>query len=128
MKFNIYFSIAFFAVLAITIPAAAQPQPGWQADLAFYFHDVSGTVTVVDEDTLQVDDFNYDGGGLSVYFYLATADDHFAFVDGLQIGPQLVHTVFEDAQLTIDLPAGETTDQWNAISVWCVTASANAVA
>ncbi|MHC4088200.1 MAG: DM13 domain-containing protein [Planctomycetota bacterium] len=98
---------------------------GWQADLSTLFHDVDGIVTIVDEDTIQVDHFYFDGLGLSIYFYLATEDDDAAFANGLQIGTNLFGTVFSDDSMTIDLPANETIDDYNAISVWCVPVSAN---
>jgi len=35
------------------------------------FHGVSGTVTVLNDCEMEVTNFNYDGGGPSVYFYAA---------------------------------------------------------
>lgn len=100
------------------------PQIGWQADLSQDFHDVSGTVTILDEDTVQVDNFTYDGAGIVVYFYLGEEDSTPAFTSGLEIGPDLFGTAFDGSQapLVYDLPAGQTMEGWNAISVWCVTA------
>ncbi len=98
------------------------PQVDWQADLSTLFHNVSGTVTVLDDDTLQVDDFTYDGGGVSVYFYLGASESSGAFNSGLQIGSQLVGSVYDGTQppLVLDLTGGETLEGWNAIAVWCV--------
>lgn len=103
------------------------PKIGWQADLSRLAHNVSGSVTIVDEDTVRVDNFTYDGGGLDVYFYLGQAETKQAFTDGLQIGPQLLGSNFtgNSPPLVIDLPAGQTLEGWNAISVWCVTVSVN---
>jgi|GEM_PF-1649382 len=98
---------------------------GWTAELDGMFHNVSGVVTIVDETTLQVDNFYYDGGGLSVYFYLGATDTHASFVVGLQIGPPLLGTVFSDDSLTLTLPPGETLDDYGAIAVWCVPAQAD---
>jgi hypothetical protein len=107
-------------------PARAQltsPKIGWQAELSRLAHNVSGTVTILDEDTIQVDDFTYDGAGLDVYFYLGANETRPAFTNGLQIGPQLLGSMFTGGgpPLVIDLPAGQTLEGWNAISVWCVT-------
>lgn len=101
------------------------PRAGWVADLSTNSHGVNGFVTIVDADTVQVDNFYYDGLGASVYFYLATADTKPAFIAGQQIGPQLLGTVYTNGALTIDLPAGTTLDGQNAVSVWCVVANAN---
>lgn len=117
--------IAALVSTVSTTPALAQlasPQVGWQADLVTHFHDVAGIITVVDEDTLRVDEFVFDGQGLDVLFYLGAENSTQAFTNGLAIGPQLVGTVYDGTQgpLTIDLPAGETLEGYNAISVWCV--------
>ncbi|MCA9103712.1 MAG: DM13 domain-containing protein [Planctomycetales bacterium] len=102
------------------------PMVGWQAELNTFAHDVTGTVTILDEDTVVVEDFTYDGQGLAVYFYLATEDTKDAFIDGLSIGPPLLGTLYKgnEGPLVIDLPDGETLDGYHAISVWCVPAQA----
>ncbi len=94
---------------------------GAQAELSMQFHNVGGTVTVVDEDTFRVDDFTYDGGGPAVYFYLGATALNAAFASGLEIDPILTGTVYDGTQgpLFYDLPAGETFNGYNAISVWC---------
>jgi hypothetical protein len=120
-------AIAIATNLAVmSAPAEAQltaPQVGWQAELSRVAHNVSGTVTILDENTIQVDDFTYDGGGLDVYFYLGQTETKPAFTSGLQIGPQLLGSMFNEngPPLVIDLPTGQTLEGWNAISVWCVT-------
>jgi len=125
------YSLSIAMLVAVcTSPAHAQltsPQIGWEAELNTMSHNVSGTVSILDEDTLQFDDFTYDGGGLSVYFYLGTADENPAFSTGLQIGPQLVGPAFDGTQepFFVDLPANQILEGWNAISVWCVTAGVN---
>jgi hypothetical protein len=103
------------------------PQIGWQAELSRLFHNVSGTVTIVDENTIQVDDFTYDGGGISVYFYLGHEQTRDSFKTGLQIGPQLLGTPRNGTEppLVIDLPSGQTLEGWNAVSVWCVAAGSS---
>lgn len=102
------------------------PRAGFRAQLAPpTFHNVAGTVTIVDEDTLQIDHFDYDGLGEGlVYFYLAKDTTQQAFIQGLEIGPNLFGTVYQDASLTIDLPAGTTLDGYDFIGVWCVPAAA----
>ncbi len=121
------FFAASLALLALGTPAFgdAYPRAGWTADLSTLAHGVDGIVTIVDADTVQVDHFFYDGRGVSVYFYLATANNTNAFKVGQRIGPQLLGTAYSDGSLTIDLPAGLTLDGQNAISVWCEVADAN---
>jgi len=101
------------------------PRVGYQATLSTQAHGVSGRVTIVDQDTFRIDNFNYDGGGISVYAYLGTANNHAAFVNGLQTGPQLLGMHFHNGTLIVDLPAGQTLDGYNAISIWCVAAQSS---
>ena len=100
------------------------PRAGWEAELSQDFHNVSGSVTIIDEDTLRVDDFTYDGGGIVVYFYLGASDTPLDFTTGLAIGDDLFGTSFDGTEgpMFIDLPIATTLDGYNAISVWCVAA------
>jgi hypothetical protein len=113
--------MAIFAVV-LELPAHAQPQVGWQASFGPGAHNAAGVATILDENTIQVDNFTYDGGGIVVYFYLGATESSFA--NGLSIGDDLFGTAFDGTQqpLVIDLPGEQTIDGWNAISVWCVAA------
>lgn len=113
---------------AMTLAAAAPAQidrSGWHAELSTLAHGVRGVVTVVDSDTLRVDNFYYDGQGIDVRIYLATANTQSAFTNGLSVGPDLVGAPYVNASFMVDLPAGETTDDYQAVSIWCVAANAN---
>ncbi|MFI4882538.1 MAG: DM13 domain-containing protein [Phycisphaerales bacterium JB064] len=104
---------------ACAAPALAQaPAAGWTAELSTLSHGVRGTVIVVDEDTIRIDDFFFDGRGLDVRVYLGVDED--SFRSGIAVGPQLLGMPFAGGSLTIDLPAGETIDGWHAVSIWCV--------
>lgn len=94
---------------------------GASAELNTIFHNVSGTVTITDEDSFRVDNFTYDGGGPAVYFYLGTTLSNAAFTDGLAVDPILTGTAYDGTQgsLFFDLPLGETFNNYHAISVWC---------
>ncbi len=91
---------------------------GWTATLNTFFHDVSGTVTVIDADTFRVDEFTYDGEGPSVFFYLAS--DFESLPVGIGAGPDLAGPIYDGVSLVVDLPAGRTLDEFDVISVWCV--------
>lgn len=121
-------------VLAVGASAAAAhaggpyPRAGWSARLSTLQHGVSGRVTIVDENTLELSQFNYDGAGLAqgVFVYLGASNTQTAFVNGLRVGPDLRRAGgYSNETFTVDLPAGMTLDGWNAVAIWCVTASAN---
>jgi hypothetical protein len=117
-----------FGALAAAVHAElTSPKVGWRTELSQVAHNVSGTVTIVDDDTVRFDDFTYDGGGISVYFYLGESDTIGSFISGLPFGPQLFGSSYDGSQppLFIDLPDGETLEGRQAISVWCVTAKAS---
>ncbi len=119
------------ACLALTVtPVAAElnsPKIGWRAELNRLYHNVGGTVTIVDDDTLRFDEFTYDGQGLDVRFYLGATDSQASFISGIPIGPQLLGMAYDGSQspLVIDLPSGQTLEGWHAISVWCVDVAVN---
>lgn len=125
MKHFYILSICLILLVASTVSSAAYPRAGYEANLSTLFHNVSGTVTIVDADTLLLEGFNYDSGGPAVYFYLATEDSNGAFTVGLSVGPLLTGTVYTNDELIVHLPPATTLDGYNAISVWCEDVSVN---
>ena len=117
--------IALVLLRLACLEAAAYPREGYEAALSTLHHNVSGTAIIVDENTIRIEHFNYDGGGPAVYFYLGTEDSQAAFVSGIPIGPLLTGTVYNDDEVIVDLGGSTTLDGYNAISVWCVDFSAN---
>lgn len=93
---------------------------GWVASLATIAHNVSGQATIVDDCTIRIDNFNYDGGGLPDVFAYAGLDGDYA--GGFSIGENLHGTPHTDETLTLTLPRSRTLDELNGISVWCVQA------
>ncbi len=91
----------------------------WTGSIRKGVHSVNATVTVVDDSTLQVEHFTYDGLGPLVSFYLGATNSSTDFQNGLQVGP-LLDRAYADESLTLELPPGETLDGYGAISVWCV--------
>jgi hypothetical protein len=97
---------------------ALYPRAAWVADITRGEHSVTAQVTIVDERTLQVEHFTYDGTAPLVYFYLGASDDDTAFENGLQLDP-ILDRAYNDETLVLKLPGAETLDGYNAISVWC---------
>jgi Electron transfer DM13 len=79
-------------------------------------HGVSGTATVIDDCTIQLSNFNYDGGGLQdVYVWGAKGGN---YNGGFRIGSNLFGTPRSNATLTVTLQAGDI-DKLDGISIWC---------
>ena len=115
-----------FCVIAFTAVAQGYPRAGARAELMPPFaHNVSGTATIVNSNTIRMDDFNFDGFGIAVYLYLGTNRTHSAFAAGVPISTNLLGTAFSNDTFTVSLPAGQSLDDYNAISVWCVPAQAD---
>ena len=120
----------YWLLLSISLWTMAQhtfayERSGWRAQLSTLTHGVSGTVTIMDRDTLRIENFHYDGGGPAVYFYLGQSNDNAAFSQGLALPPLLSGTTYRGDELQVDLPAGRTLDGYTAISVWCVDFAVN---
>ncbi len=93
------------------------PRVGLSAELSEDHHDVSGTVHIVDNCTLEVRNFTYDGGGVHVRM-TASADGDYD--NGIHISENLKGTAFDNETLTLPLPAGVTLDDVEYLSVWCI--------
>lgn len=97
------------------------PGPGWTAEIVGTAHDVAGTAVIVDEDTLEIRDFTYDGGGINARVFLVV--DGAPFSDTLELTDNLVGTgPYDGDVLTLDLPADAAPGTWDAITLWCVPA------
>jgi hypothetical protein len=107
------------------MPAACEKtnaKVGQVATLSTRSHGVSGKVVVLDNCTLEIRNFNYDGGGLSrVFVYGGKAGN---YVAGFPIGNNLRGTSFANQTLTINLSAGDL-DRMDGVSIWCTDANAN---
>ena len=73
------YSFVYFQLLCLAVSALSSPQGGGrQVDVTFVGdltdteHDVGGKVYILDQDTLVIDDFSYDGNGFGVYINVAT--------------------------------------------------------
>jgi hypothetical protein len=87
-------------------------------------HNVSGQATIIDDCTIELSNFDYDGGGPLVYFYGALNEQY----DGsaaFSIGNIISGQVYENANITLRLPQGKTLDELHGISVWSADFSVN---
>ncbi len=89
------------------------------ATLTTRFHDVSGTVTVVDDCHLRFDNFNYDGNGIDIKVYTGSQGD---FQSGTPISANMFNFPigYSSESFTLTLPPAVTLDDFDSVSIWCV--------
>ncbi|WP_144207985.1 DM13 domain-containing protein [Shewanella donghaensis] len=97
---------------------------GWTGMFETFAHNVSGKATIVDDCTIVIEQFDYDGLGPDVYFYGAIANDYVGS-SAFSMGNKLNGQSYANAQLTIKLPKSMTMDDLTGMSVWCVDFNAN---
>ncbi|MCO4800139.1 MAG: DM13 domain-containing protein [Colwelliaceae bacterium] len=87
-------------------------------------HGVSGRAEIIDDCTIKVTEFYYDGQGPDVFFY-AAIDHKYAESDAFAISQAIQGPAYENAEFVLRLPNGKTLDDLNSLSVWCVDFDAN---
>lgn len=91
---------------------------GRTASFTTRFHGVRGTARVVDDCTIAIEAFEYDGRGIDVRVYAGLGGD---FDAGFPISDDLVRSsAYAGETLILTLPAGRTLDDLDSLSVWCV--------
>lgn len=100
------------------------PRVGSTADLGINTGEgqVSGFVTMVDDCTLELHDFSYDGNGIDVRVY-GSKDE--SFRPAFTMGPNLVGRTFAKETWRVSLPADKTLDDLNWVGIWCVAVGAD---
>ena len=97
---------------------ATSARIGWTAELDTFFHDVGGTAEIVDDCTVVISNFTYDGTGIDVRIYGGQDGDYdagYPMTDDL-----LLPGGYDGVTLVAKLPPGESVDQLDGVSVWCV--------
>lgn len=86
-------------------------------DLPLFDHDVSGTAEIVDDCTIVIHDFNYDGTALDARVAGIVNND---FMNPIMLTENLSPTgPYRGATLTVTLPEGVTLDDVRHIAVVC---------
>lgn len=99
---------------------ATHPNIGQVAELSTFAHRVSGTAVIVDDCTIRIDDFVFDGGGIDVRFYSGLEGN---YVDGFSMSETDLRRPggYDGTEIVYaQLPEGRTLDELDGISVWCV--------
>ena len=79
-------------------------------------HDASGVATIVDETTVRIDAFTYDGGAPDAYLYLGMEGSPLAET-GIPLSGVL--GAYDGETITIRLPHGVTLADFDSIAVYC---------
>ena len=103
---------------------ATHAKVGQAAQLSTFAHGVSGTATIIDDCTIEVTSFNFDGNGIDVRFYGGVGGNYRA---GFSMSEEDLRrdAGYSNETVYAQLPVDRTLDDLDGISVWCVPAGAN---
>ena len=103
----------------VVLGQTVYPRAGWETHLSQTGHGVKGTATIIDQRTIRLTHFSYDGYAPDMYVYLATNLSNAAFLNsGWTVSPRLARA-YVDETLDVTVPQGQTLDGWTSISIWC---------
>ncbi len=99
--------------------SATHARVGSTAVLVNHFHDISGTATIVDDCTVRIDAFGFDGNGINVQIYAGQGGN---YSSGFSLSENLVNFPigYQNETLWLTLPITRTLDEVDGLSVWCV--------
>lgn len=99
------------------------PRVGTEVALKGYAHGVAGRVAIVDDCTIELREFSFDGGGLDVRAIGVVDGD---YDNGTILTNDLRRAGgYQRETVTVPLPVGVTLDDVLSLSIWCVPAAAN---
>ena len=104
---------------------ATHSKIGQVAELQTFAHQVSGTAVIVDDCTVRVDDFIYDGTGIDVRFYGGLAGDYASGFSMSEADLRRAGGYDGSEPVYAQLPENRTFDDLDGISVWCVPVAAS---
>jgi len=108
----------------LTSCTTAHEKVGHSGFFDTFAHNVSGKATIIDDCTIEVTQFSYDGGGPDVYFYGAN-NHQYSNAEAFSLGQKLNGQIYDNARIFIKLPQNKTLDDLTGLSVWCVDFDAN---
>lgn len=102
---------------------STHPSVGATATFSTFAHQVAGTATVIDDCTIRLDDFVFDGQGVNVQLYGGLDGD---YAGGFSMSGDLRRSPAYDGEtLSFSLPADRTLDDLDGVSIWCVPVGIN---
>ena len=97
---------------------------GYNGFFTTFFHNVAGKATIIDDCTIKITQFSYDGQGPEVYFYAAINHDY-AGVDAFPVSQKINGQPYSSAEFLLKLPSNKSLDDLTGLSVWCVDFNAD---
>jgi len=96
------------------------PEVGWIAQMTGHHHTASGVAEIIDENTIELRDFGFDGGGLNARLFLLW--DGEPFDAEYELSDNLVGQDPFWEPLQLQIPDEAEMENWNLITLWCVPA------
>jgi hypothetical protein len=97
---------------------------GYTGTFSTLAHNVSGTATVIDNCTIEISMFNFDGAAPNVRFY-AGVNGNFSGAEAFGINERIDGRSYSNETIILTLPEGKFVDDFDSLSVWCVEFQAN---
>lgn len=85
-------------------------------------HSVAGTATIIDDCTIEITNFSFDGGGINIQMYGGLGGN---YDDGFSFSRNLKNEVFDGETVSFQLSEENTLDDLDGLSVWCVPVGAD---
>ncbi|MEM9489581.1 MAG: DM13 domain-containing protein, partial [Myxococcota bacterium] len=97
---------------------ATHPRVGQIAELSTLSHGVMGTARIIDDCTIEITSFFYDGNGIDVRVYGGRSGNYDAGF--AMTGDLLRNPGYENETIIATVPEGLDLDDLDGISIWCV--------
>lgn len=92
---------------------------GYEGEFSNLAHGVSGTAKIIDNCTIEITMFNFDGDAPNVQFY-AGNNVTFTGSEAFAIGGRIDGTTYVNQTVVLRIPNAKTVDDFDSLSVWCV--------
>jgi hypothetical protein len=122
--YHFQMTLATLSNQSITNCPKTHSKVGYYGSFETIAHNVSGRAEFIDDCTIKITEFNYDGGGPEVFFYGAV-DHKYAESDAFSIGQKINGIVYSNDEVILRIPNDKTLDDITGISVWCSDFNAN---
>jgi len=98
---------------------STHPDIGKSAQLSLFAHNVGGTATIIDDCTVEITNFTFDGQGIDIRFYGGVGGDYSM---GFSMSEEDLRRSegYNGVTVYAQLPVGNTFNDIDGISVWCV--------